>query len=54
VIVTVKLNNGEMIASTQAADVQLKVGDRVQVFGRGYSDSPFRVLPLDASVGGVQ
>lgn len=54
VIVTVKLDNSEIIASTQAADVQLKVGERVQVFGRGYSESPFRVLSLDASVGGVQ
>lgn len=54
VIATVKLDDGETIASAQAADVQLAVGERVQVFGRGYSDSPFRILPLDASVGGAK
>lgn len=54
VIVTVKLDDGEMIASTQAADVQLSVGERVQVFGRGFSESPFRILPIGASVGGAK
>jgi len=54
VIATVKLDDGETIASAQAADVQLKAGERVQVFGRGYSDSPFRILPLDANVGGAK
>ena len=53
-IVTVKLDGGEMISSTQAADVQLSVGERVQVFGRGFSESPFRILPIGASVGGAK
>lgn len=52
--ITVKLDSGELVASTQAADVRLTVGERVQVFGRGFADSPFRVLPLSGNVGGVR
>lgn len=53
-IVTVKLDSGEVVASTQAADVQLAAGQRVQVFGRGYSDSPFRILPISTVAGGAK
>lgn len=53
-IVTVKLAGGETIASTQAADVELHTGERVQVFGRGNGGSPFRILPIVESAGGAR
>uniref|UniRef100_D5X4J6 17 kDa surface antigen n=1 Tax=Thiomonas intermedia (strain K12) TaxID=75379 RepID=D5X4J6_THIK1 len=43
-LVTVKLDDGRVLAITQASDVQLAVGERVQVLsGR---DGKARVLPL--------
>ena len=43
-LVTVRLDGGQVLAITQAADVQLAVGERVQVIaGR---DGKARVLPL--------
>ena len=43
-LVTVRLDGGQVLAITQAADVQLAVGERVQVLaGR---DGKARVLPL--------
>lgn len=44
VLVTVRLDGGQVLAITQAADLQLTVGERVQVLaGR---DGKARVLPL--------
>lgn len=43
-LVTVRLDGGQVLAITQAADVRLAVGERVQVLaGR---DGKARVLPL--------
>ncbi|WP_286728614.1 MULTISPECIES: glycine zipper 2TM domain-containing protein [unclassified Thiomonas] len=44
--VTVKLQSGQVIAVTQAADVRLHVGQQVQVVGGGWGGQPARVLPL--------
>jgi len=43
--VTVRLDTGNVIAVTQAADMPLSVGERVQVIGGGWGQSA-RVLPL--------
>ena len=43
--VTVKLQSGQVIAVTQAADVPLAIGEQVQVVGGGWGQ-PARVLPL--------
>lgn len=44
--VTVRLQNGSVIAVTQAADAPLAVGEQVQVVGGGWGGQPARVLPL--------
>lgn len=45
--VTVKLDGGQAIEVTQAADIALHAGQRVEVIGSGWGDSPVRVVPLD-------
>ena len=47
-LITVKLDGGETLAVTQAADVRLAVGRRVELVGSGYSGSSARVLPIGA------
>ena len=42
--VTIRLDNGQTVAITQAADIQLRAGERVQIVG-GYG-SQARVTPL--------
>ncbi len=44
--VTVRLQSGSVIAVTQAADVPLRVGEKVQVIGGGWGGQPARVLPI--------
>ena len=44
--VTVRLQSGQVIAVTQAADVPLAVGEQVQVVGGGWGGQPARVLPI--------
>ncbi len=44
--VTVRLQSGQVIAVTQAADVPLRVGEQVQVVGGGWGGTPARVLPM--------
>lgn len=46
--VTVRLQSGQVIAVTQAADVPLAVGEQVQVVGGGWGQ-PARVLPLQGA-----
>lgn len=48
--VTVELDGGEIVTVTQAADVPLTVGQRVQVVGSAYGSSVSRVTPLDSSL----
>ncbi len=48
--VTVKLDDGRVVSVTQAADVQIVLGERVQLIS-GYYGEPARVLPLS---GGAQ
>ena len=43
--VTVRLQSGQVLAVTQAADVPLAVGQKVQVVGGGWGQ-PARVLPI--------
>lgn len=50
--VTVKMDDGGSFAITQAADVPLTIGERVQVIG-GYGQ-PARVLPMPATSQGSQ
>lgn len=45
--VTVKLDGGQAIEVTQAADIALHAGQRVEVIGNGWGNSPVRVVPLD-------
>lgn len=45
--VTVKLDGGQAIEVTQAADVALHAGQRVEVIGDGWGNSPVRVVPID-------
>jgi outer membrane lipoprotein SlyB len=45
--VTVKLEGGQAIEVTQAADIALHAGQHVEVIGNGWGDSPVRVIPLD-------
>jgi outer membrane lipoprotein SlyB len=45
--ITVRLDNGQSIAVTQAADVPVQVGERVQLIGGGWGGQPARVLPLN-------
>jgi outer membrane lipoprotein SlyB len=47
--VTVELDGGEIVTVTQAADVPLTVGQRVQVVGSAYGNSVSRVTPLESS-----
>lgn len=44
--ITVRLQNGQVIAVTQAADVPMAVGEQVQVVGGGWGGQPARVLPI--------
>lgn len=45
--ITVRLDNGQTVAVTQAADVGVSVGQRVEIVGGGYYGSgPARVLPV--------
>lgn len=44
--ITVRLNNGLTVAVTQAADVQVAVGQHVEIIGGGWGGQPARVLPL--------
>ena len=48
--VTVRLDTGGVIAVTQAADMPISVGERVQVIGGGWGQSA-RVLPLQTTQG---
>ena len=50
--VTVRLQGGQVIAVTQAADVSLAVGEQVQVVGGGWGGQPTRVMPLQAGARG--
>ncbi|SCC94667.1 17 kDa surface antigen (fragment) [Thiomonas sp. X19] len=43
--ITVRLDDGQAIAVTQAADVQLAVGQRVEIIGNLYGGKA-RVLPM--------
>ena len=45
--VTVKLDGGQAIEVTQAADIAIHAGQRVEVIGNGWGDSPVRVVPLN-------
>jgi len=45
--VTVRLQDGQVIEVTQAADIALHAGQRVEVVGEGWGNSPVRVVPLD-------
>jgi outer membrane lipoprotein SlyB len=45
--ITVRLDNGQTVAVTQAADVSIHVGQRVQMIGGGWGGQPARVLPID-------
>lgn len=44
--IAVKLDSGRAIEVTQAADVAISAGQRVQVVGNGYGSDPVRVLPF--------
>lgn len=48
--VTIKLDSGRVVAVTQAADVSLRAGQRVQLIGGsggwGWNNQPARVVPL--------
>lgn len=44
--VTVRLNNGNVINVTQAADVHVTAGQGVQVIGGGYGNQPVRIEAL--------
>lgn len=44
--ITIRLDSGQTVAVTQAADVHVSVGQRVEIIGGGYGAGPARVLPL--------
>ncbi|SCC94393.1 Outer membrane lipoprotein pcp [Thiomonas sp. X19] len=45
--ITVRLDNGQTIAVTQAADVPIRVGQRVELLGSQYGwGQPARVVPI--------
>lgn len=44
--ITIELDDKTAIEVTQAADVQVSAGQRVQVIGSGYGADPVRVIPL--------
>ena len=45
--ITVKLDSGQTVAVTQAADIAVRAGMRVEIVGGGYYGAgPARVLPL--------
>ena len=45
--ITVRLDNGQTIAVTQAADVPVRVGQRVELLGSQYGwGQPARVIPI--------
>lgn len=46
--ISVKLDNGNIVNLTQAADIGISIGDRVQLIGGSYYGQPSRVLPLSA------
>lgn len=43
--ITIRLDSGQIVNVTQAADVRLKAGQRVQLIGAGWNQ-PARVVPL--------
>lgn len=45
--VTVRLDDGQAIEVTQAADIALHAEQRVEIIGNGWGDSPVRVVPLN-------
>ncbi|MHB1669242.1 glycine zipper 2TM domain-containing protein [Thiomonas sp.] len=51
--VTVRLDDGQLIALAQAADVALRPGERVEYVSSGYSQ-PARILPMPAASQGSQ
>jgi len=46
--VTIRLESGQIVNVTQAADVQLQAGQRVQLIGAGWNH-PARVVPMEVA-----
>lgn len=47
--ISVKLDDGHVVSLTQAADVTLTVGERVQLISGAYYGESSRVIPLEAA-----